>query len=144
MLFFKCQAHEEKAKDESTESYEYSEEYSEGENYEEEEAKVVQGRTALHVAAANGKLDEIEKLLNNHNTDILHAKDENSWQPIHEAARGGHLETLKYLVDMGADISAKTNNGGTPLWWARRLLDEDHGVIRYLESIGAPEEGSDL
>ena len=106
---------------------------------------MAQGRTALHVAAANGKLDEIEKLLNNHNTDIIHAKDENGWQAIHEAARSGHLDTLKYLIDMGADIGAKTNNGGTPLWWARRTLEEDQsGVISFLQGIGAPEEGSDL
>lgn len=38
------------------------------------------GRTALHFAAGKGNLDVIEKLLNNHNTDLIHAKDQNGWQ----------------------------------------------------------------
>ena len=50
----------------------------------------------------------------------------------------------RYLVDLGADIGAKTSNGGTVLWWAKRMLDAGHPVIEYLEGIGAPEEGEDL
>lgn len=45
---------------------------------------------------------------------------------------------------MGADIAAKTSNGGTVLWWAKRKLEPGHDVILYLEEIGAPEEGEDL
>ena len=102
------------------------------------------GRSDLHVAAADGDLDAIEKILKNSHSDLINIKDANEWQAIHEAARGGHLETVKYLVDMGADIGSKTKNGGTVLWWAKRLLDEEHPVIEYLESIGAPEEGEEL
>jgi ankyrin repeat protein len=42
-------------------------------------------------------------------TDIIHARDENGWQAIHEAARGGFLEVVKYLVVLGADITATTD-----------------------------------
>ena len=97
------------------------------------------GRTALHLAAVKGDLDLVEKLLGNHNTDLLHAKDENGWQALHEAVREGHYEVVKYLVDMGADVGAATSNGGTPLWWAKRLLEANHPVITYLEEIGAPD-----
>ncbi len=103
------------------------------------EPKRPSGRTALHDAAATGDLQTIDHLLRNQNPDILHAKDENEWQAIHEAARAGHLETLKFLIDKGADIGAVTSNGGTALWWARRSLDEDHELIKYLIDIGAPE-----
>jgi ankyrin repeat protein len=51
---------------------------------------------------------------------------------------------VKLLVDRGADVKAKTSNGGTVLWWAKRALTEGHEVIQFLESIGAPEEGSEL
>ncbi len=104
-----------------------------------DEPREPSGRTALHAAAATGDLQTIDHLLRNQNSDILHAKDENQWQAIHEAARGGHLETLKFLIDKGADIGAVTSNGGTALWWARRSLDEDHELIKYLVEIGAPE-----
>lgn len=97
------------------------------------------GRTALHLAAAKGNLDLAERLLNNHNTDLLHVKDENDWQALHEAVREGHFEIVKYLVDMGADVGAVTSNGGTPLWWAKRVLEANHPVILYLQEIGAPD-----
>lgn len=60
-------------------------------------------------------------------------------QAIHEAARGGYLDILRFLINNGADIGAVTNTGGTPLWWARRFLEADDPLIGYLASIGAPE-----
>ncbi len=76
--------------------------------------------------------------------DLLQRRDENGWQVVHEAVRAGHADVVRYLVEHGADIGATTNNGGNLLWWARRTLDEDHEVIRYLVSIGAPEGDPDL
>jgi hypothetical protein len=99
------------------------------------------GRTALHVAAGEGDINRLVELLKNENTEILHAKDMNGWQAIHEAVRSGRLEVVKYLVDMGADIGAKTSNGGTPLWWGKRILPADNEVVPYLIGISAPEEG---
>ena len=99
---------------------------------------VVEGQTALHRAAASGQLEVVEKLLAQ-STNLLHARDANDWQPIHEAARSGHTDVLKYLVDMGADFGARTSNGGTPLFWARAKLPAGHAVIQYLEGIGAPD-----
>ena len=57
----------------------------------------VDGRTILHVAASTGNFLEVEKILSNHNTDMLHARDENGWQPIHEAVRSGNLDIVKYV-----------------------------------------------
>jgi ankyrin repeat protein len=64
---------------------------------------------------------------------------------LHEGVRGGHLDVVKYLVENGADVNAKTNNaGGTPLWWAKKSLEENDPVISFLESIGALEIGPEL
>jgi len=52
-------------------------------------------------------LSYLRKLGGKH-TDIIHARDENGWQAIHEAARGGFLEVVQYLVMLGADITATT------------------------------------
>ena len=115
------------------------------------------GRTQLHVACAEGSLDEVEKLLKNSNTDMLNVADVHGWLPIHEAVRTGEVDLVKYLVDLGADISAITVNGGTPLWWAQRLLKlaemgrpESVGTVEgltqvrnYLTDIGAPDEGNE-
>lgn len=83
-------------------------------------------------------MNDVLNILNESNDpDIIHARDINGWQPIHEAARSGDLEIIKCLLDRGADISATTYEGRTPLWWAKKSLDPDHEVIQYLESIGA-------
>ena len=65
---------------------------------------------------------------------------------MHEGARGGHLDVVKYLVENGADVNKRTNNGtgGSVMWWAKQNLDEDHPVIEFLEGIGALEIGPDL
>ena len=52
---------------------------------------------------------------------------------------------MKYLVENGADVNAKTGNaGGTALWWAKQNLEETDPVISFLESIGALEIGPEL
>jgi len=111
----------------------------EEEQQDDDQEERPSGQSALHVAAADGDLEEVEKILGNHSTDILNSKDENDWQAIHEAVRGGHTEVVKYLVAMGADIGATTSTGGSVLWWAKRLLESDHPIIQYLSGIGAPE-----
>lgn len=69
----------------------------------------------------------------------LYSYTATGWLPIHEAARGGHVEIIKYLIEMGADLGTMTKHGGTPLWWARRMLPAGHSAIKYLEEIGAPD-----
>jgi hypothetical protein len=97
------------------------------------------GRTDLHVAAARGSYDKCLKLISTRAASIVHMQDENGWQAIHEAARGGFTDIVELLVHHGADASATTLSGQTPLWWARRSLYEEHEVIRYLESLHAAE-----
>ena len=54
------------------------------------------------------------------------------------------MELVKYLIhDCGASVSKKTTYGGTALWWARRVLEAEDPVIRFLEEIDAPDEGKD-
>eukprot|EP01041_Mallomonas_annulata_P003566 gene3566-7092_t len=101
------------------------------------------GQTDLHSAAAEGDLGQVKRILQK-DSKLLHARDRNHWQPLHEAARSGHVEVVKFLVKEGADLSARTSQGGTALWWARRLLESGDEVITFLESIDAPEEGEDL
>ena len=77
------------------------------------EYRDVNGVTPLHIAAANGYVSVVEFLLDQHvSTDVI---DADSWQPVHAAACWGHPDVLDLLVQSGADLSARTKNGETPI-----------------------------
>lgn len=96
----------------------------------------------LHQAAARGDRQALEMLLSR-NFDI-NRKDENGWQPLHEAVTHGDVDVVTFLVEHGSQLGEKTYAGGTPLWWSRRLHGEEHPVTRYLVDIKAPFEGDDV
>ena len=57
-----------------------------------------------------------------------------------EAARGGRVEAVEYLItEHNVDVNERTNKGkgGTPLWWAEKSLRPDHDVIALLKRHGA-------
>mmetsp|Transcript_110502 Transcript_110502/g.165388 ORF Transcript_110502/g.165388 Transcript_110502/m.165388 type:complete len:484 (-) Transcript_110502:266-1717(-) len=102
------------------------------------------GSTVAHLAAQGGDIEALKGEVTKRK-EIIHTKDENGWTPLHEGARGGHLDVVQYLVSNGADPNVRTgSDGGTALWWAKKTLDEDHPVISFLESIGGLEIGPDL
>jgi hypothetical protein len=76
----------------------------------------------------------------------LTTKDRNGWQPIHEAARGGHKDALDFLIRHGADINARTHKGTgvTPLYIALNAHDQDHPAAQYLIGLGAMNVGPEL
>ncbi len=102
-----------------------------------EQPEMLDGQTALHIAAQKGDLDEARRLLDGASPTLLHARDANNWQAIHEAARSGNVDLIKFLVELGADVSARTMNGGSPLYWAKQN-DNNQEAVAYLESINAP------
>lgn len=95
------------------------------------------GQTELHIAAQLGDVDTVKRLLDGASPTLLHARDANSWQAVHEAARSGSVIVLRLLVEKGADVTSRTANGGSPLFWAKRR-ENNQESIEFLESIGAP------
>lgn len=110
---------------------------------------------------------EVSQLLTNHNS-IISLKDMNGWQPLHEAARGGHLDILKLLLEIDdngdgnlhhnsertvrrrgnklkVDINSRTNNGKgcTALWLAEEHHGEDSDVSQLLRENGGISVGYD-
>jgi prolyl 4-hydroxylase len=92
---------------------------------------------AAHRAAAIGDTESIQKIAVN-DKKALHAKDGNGWQPIHEAARAGHVHVIKLLLEHDVDINARTHGGkgGSPLNVAINTLSKSHPVSKFLEDNG--------
>uniref|UniRef100_A0A7S2UHM2 Uncharacterized protein n=1 Tax=Attheya septentrionalis TaxID=420275 RepID=A0A7S2UHM2_9STRA len=103
------------------------------------------GKAEAHTAAGTGDLDTLRKLAKQ-KPHVLHLKDANGWQPIHEASRGGHKNVVELLVEHGQDINERTNHGsgGSPLYLATQAHSDDHPLVRYFISIGALNIGPDL
>ncbi|KAJ2903441.1 uncharacterized protein MKZ38_009926 [Zalerion maritima] len=95
------------------------------------------GRCALHLCAFIGLSDFISKLLDLGH-DINHA-DPVLGNPLCICARGGHIETLKLLLERGADPSIRSNTGDTALLELSRFA---RGDAEEMASM-LVEEGND-
>lgn len=91
------------------------------------------GRTALHVAAKNGKLYVVKYLISK-GIDI-NSRDEADWTPLMSAVYGGELNTVRYLIDIGADINAKSRLCSTSLHFAADSGELD--IVKCLVFKGA-------
>jgi prolyl 4-hydroxylase len=92
-----------------------------------------------HHAAATGDVQRLAKIATK-DRKALRFKDPNGWQPIHEAARAGHVDVVELLIKNGAEINARTGptgKGGSTLNIALDFFDESHPIAKYLLSAGA-------
>lgn len=71
---------------------------------------------ALHTAAFLGRVDEIERLLDE-GSDV-NVRDYANWTPLHVAVDQGHVDAVKLLLKKDADKEARNHSRQTPLHWA--------------------------
>ena len=94
-------------------------------------AKIFDGRTPLHFAAAEGDMDVI-KLLVFKGAD-LNAKDNDGYTPLHWAAGRGNTDVVKLLVSQGADPKIKNNRDRMPLDLAE--AERRNAIVEYLSGL---------
>jgi prolyl 4-hydroxylase len=97
------------------------------------------GATSAHILAATNDIKRIREIARS-DPKSLTVADINGWKPIHEAARGGSTEVLKFLLEeYSVDANERTNGGigGSPLWLAEKELPKTHAVIKLLRRHGA-------
>jgi ankyrin repeat protein len=94
------------------------------------------GWTALHYAAANGHNDIVALLLENY--AYIDAESPNGTTPMMMAARGGHILTVKLLLDEGADATLKNGAGMSAIDFARSGHHDDiaDGLTYRLKKAG--------
>lgn len=71
------------------------------------------GYTALHLAAFEGEVKEVERLLAS-GADVDARTEHVLMTPLHIASERGHLEVVQTLLKYGANISACDDSGYAP------------------------------
>uniref|UniRef100_A0ACD5W245 Uncharacterized protein n=1 Tax=Avena sativa TaxID=4498 RepID=A0ACD5W245_AVESA len=94
------------------------------------------GLTALHVAAIKGHCDAIALLAGSGCMDI-ECEDEEGHRPLHLAVEGGCADAVDLLLDMGADVHARTKRDATPLQMAETMGYDD--IAQLLRSRGGAD-----
>ena len=97
------------------------------------DGEVIEGCTALWIAAAKGHFDVV-RLLIEQNAEVDGRTSSNS-TPLRAAALHGHLDIVRCLVENGADVNARTSFNNTPLMLACNKGHLD--VASYLVKHGA-------
>jgi hypothetical protein len=95
------------------------------------------GRTQLHYCAENGLTTSVKRLLSIRNINKYVKDDWNGWTPLHDAAYNGHVEIVRLLLQNGAELNARSNEGSTPLHIAARHgnIDIFHLLVEKLNPI---------
>jgi ankyrin repeat protein len=73
---------------------------------------------SIYEAAWKGNIEAIKQHLVA-GTDVDVKNDKHGLTPLHGAAIHGHKEIVELLIAEGADVNAKTNDGETPLVYAK-------------------------
>lgn len=74
------------------------------------------GQSALHLAAQKGLNDIVVLLVKNKGMSVnLQTQNEFGVTPLHDAALEGQLQTVKLLVELGADVNKLSKDGCTAL-----------------------------
>jgi uncharacterized protein len=94
------------------------------------------GWTALHYAAAIGNDEIVQMLLDA--SAYIDAGSPNNTTPIMMAARAGKIQTVKLLLDSGADVTLKNDLGMNAIDLAKKFDHDDiaDGLTQRLQKAG--------
>jgi uncharacterized protein len=93
------------------------------------------GRSALHYAAANGDVAEVNRLVLA-GEDVTEP-DRGGCTPLHFAAQSTAADATRVLLDAGADVDARDGYGNAPLFRAVSSSRGSGAVISMLRQAGA-------
>jgi ankyrin repeat protein len=84
-------------------------------------------------AAKRGDVTDIQQFASSIN------QSRGSWKPIHYACsfQPKKSSLIKYMIDKGADVNAKTNNGWTPLHFMAQRAPGNSEILKLLIDKGA-------
>lgn len=96
------------------------------------------GDTILHIASRLGHLDIINYILKEYHPPSIDCRNNDNKTPLHEAAQFARFESVKLLLEHGADVNALKKADWTPLMLACTKIDEielDENNYRTVEVL---------
>lgn len=76
--------------------------------------------TALHAAAYAGRTEAAKQLIA-YGIDVDKQGPYNGYTALHDAIWQNNIDVARVIIDAGADLSIRSNDGQTPLEFAREL-----------------------
>lgn len=86
----------------------------------------------LSAVARMGNLELCKLMITSANVNF---RDECGWTPLYSATSRGHCSIMKFLIENGADVNAKTNEQDTPLLQVSYLAAQRGKSTSELENI---------
>lgn len=99
------------------------------------------GHTALHLAASNGKTENLKHLIKYGPQKNIDAQDSDLNTALCLAAANGYKEMAEELIEAGADVNARSEGGWTPLHSAAKNKYVE--VAKVLIDAGADVNAAD-
>ncbi|KZF25237.1 DIL and ankyrin domain-containing protein [Xylona heveae TC161] len=92
---------------------------------------------ALNMAASNGDVERVQRLVNGRCKDYVdvNAADEEGAAPLIYASCFGHHDVVSALIDAGADLDTQDRNQWSPLMWA--MTNRHKNIAKTLLDHGA-------
>lgn len=94
----------------------------------------------LYRYCSNGDIIKLASIIEDPEVDV-NCRDQALQTPLMNACCEGSIDTVEYLVDMGADVTFEDCQGDTAFDWGISALGErypDHPVLRFLKNLDAP------
>lgn len=91
-------------------------------------------KSKLHTAAQSGNLKQVKSLLDS-GVDVNTPHPHDGSSPLIFAIIGGKAETVRLLVQRGADVNTKTKEGKSALFWANQFRHKE--IVKILKEAGA-------
>ena len=98
------------------------------------------GWTPVHLAAHYGHPATLALLLHNNAPVDVRSSNAMANTPLHAAVAGRKLDTVRLLVEAGADVNARQHGGWTPLHGA--AANGDRAMIELLLGRGAKRDAT--
>ncbi|EFW98578.1 dil and ankyrin domain containing protein [Grosmannia clavigera kw1407] len=95
---------------------------------------------ALNMAASNGNVEQVRRLLKGRTRRFMdvNAEDEDGTPPLIYASCFGHEAVVQALIEAGADVDRQDRNAWSALMWA--MTNRHKGIAKLLLDNGASTE----